>query len=209
MHLASERVITATGVVGGPLALAVGHALRQPDGAVVVVFFGDGAVQTGIFHEAVNLAALWRVPVMFVCENNGWAEFSSREEHTTVGSVSRYGPLYGIPASEVDGADVEAVAEAAGTLLTGVRAGEGPALLECHIARLRSHYEGDWREQASEGDPLSQLAGRLVELGVDSGELERVRQIRHEEALALLAGALAEPSPDPAQDAALVFRRPL
>ena len=72
MHLMSDRAVMATGVVGGTLPIAVGHALTVPDGAAVVVFFGDGAVQTGVFHETLNLAVLWRVPVLFVCENNDW-----------------------------------------------------------------------------------------------------------------------------------------
>ena len=209
MHLSSATVILATGVVGGPLPLAVGHALRQPPGNVVIVFFGDGAVQTGLFHESLNLAALWRVPVLFVCENNGWAEFSSREEHTTVGNVVRYGDLYGIPAQEVDGADIEAVSDAVETLLAGIRAGDGPALLECHIARLRSHYEGDWREQSSEGDPISQLGQSLVELGASLDELEAERVTHSAWATALLDSALNELPADPAHDHELVYRSTL
>jgi len=208
MHLMSEPVVMATGIVGGTLPIAVGHALRQPPGAVVVAIFGDGAVQTGIFHESLNLAALWKVPVLFVCENNGWAEFSSREEHTTVGGVVRYGDLYGIPAAEVDGADVAAVAEAAAELLAPVRDGAGPALLECHIARLRPHYEGDWREHRAEGDPLVAVEQALVARGVAAEALAERRQADVHEARALLASVLAdEPAADPRHDRDLVFAR--
>jgi pyruvate dehydrogenase E1 component alpha subunit len=210
MHLMSERAVMATGIVGGTLPIAVGHALHLPAGAAVVAMFGDGAVQTGIFHESMNLAALWRVPALFVCENNGWAEFSSREQHTTVGNVVRYGELYGIPAREVDGTDVEAVATGARELLTGIRAGEGPALLECHISRLRPHYEGDWREQSSEGDPLPVIETTLASLGATAGALAERRQRDLDQARALLASVLAdEPLPVPDDDRHLVFEAPL
>lgn len=208
MHLMSDRAVMATGIVGGTLPIAVGYAMTLAPGAVAVCFFGDGAVQTGAFHESMNLAALWRAPVVFVCENNGWAEFSSRDQHTTVGNVVRYGDLYGIPAVEVDGADVEAVRVACAESLGPVRTGAGPALLECHIARLRSHYEGDWREQTSEGDPLLALEQVLAGLGVPGEELEAVRARHAEEARELRDSVLAdEPDADPAGDAAIVFAR--
>jgi len=122
MHLMGARAVMATGVVGGTLPIAVGHSLALSPGTVAVVFFGDGAVQTGIFHETLNMASLWRTPTLFVCENNARAEFTSREEHTPVACVSDYGPVYGIPALTVDGADVRAVTEAATALLEPVRA---------------------------------------------------------------------------------------
>jgi TPP-dependent pyruvate/acetoin dehydrogenase alpha subunit len=210
MHLMSERAVMATGIVGGTLPIAVGHALHRPQGAVVVAVFGDGAVQTGVFHESMNLAALWRARVLFVCENNGWAEFSTRDQHTTVGNVARYGDLYGIPAAEVDGTDVEQVSAAARKLLPEVRAGRGPALLECHISRLRPHYEGDWRAQSAEGDPLTVAEQRLQSLGADSAGLSDRRDQLLAWARGLLASVLAEePLPDPHDDAALVFEASL
>jgi TPP-dependent pyruvate/acetoin dehydrogenase alpha subunit len=210
MHLMSDRVVMATGIVGGTLPLAVGHALRMPEGAVVVVMFGDGAVQTGNFHESMNLAALWGVPVLFVCENNGWAEFSSREEHTTVGAVSRYGDLYGIPAAEIDGSDVEAVAVAASQLLEHVRSGAGPALLEAQIARMRPHYEGDWREQSEEGDPLLVVERTLLELGATEADIAEVREATLAEARALREEALSSANGQlPGAVEAHVYSRPL
>lgn len=208
MHLMSDRAVMATGIVGGTLPIAVGYAMTLPAGVAAVCFFGDGAVQTGVFHEAMNLAALWKAPVLFVCENNGWAEFSSRDEHTTVGNVVRYGELYRIPAIEVDGSDVEAVRDACAELLEPVRAGDGPALLECHIARLRSHYEGDWREQTSEGDPLLVVEQALADLGVAADDLESVRADRLAAALALCRSVVAEePEADPEDDAGMVFAK--
>lgn len=207
MHLMSDRVVMGTGIVGGTISLAVGHAVTQDDGDVVVALFGDGAVQTGTFHESMNLAALWKVPVLFLCENNGWAEFSSRDEHTTVGGVVRYGELYNIPAREVDGTDVEAVVEAIHAMLGPIREGQGPALLECHIARMRSHYEGDFREQTSDGDPLLTIEATLTEgLGVDAAQLEGVREDELARGIELLESVLAqEPEPDPADDRRFLY----
>ncbi len=209
MHLMDDRAVMATGIVGGTLAIAVGAALAQAEGAVTIAFFGDGAAQNGAFHESMNLASLWEAPVLFVCENNGWAEFSSRQEHTRVGDVVRYGDLYGMPARGVDGSDVEAVTAAAAALLDGVRAGEGPALLEAHVARLRPHYEGDLRRPATEGDPLVVLEQALVALGTEPRELEEVRAREGEAARALLESVLREPAADPALDPDLVFVSPL
>lgn len=208
MHLMDRRAVLATGVVGGTLSVAVGHSLAVGEGAVVVAFFGDGAVQAGTFHESMNLASLWSAPLLFVCENNGWAEFSSRDEHTKVGSVAEYGKVYGIPAREVDGSDVEAVVVAAGELLDHVRSGGGPALLECHINRLRPHYEGDLRRSgADEGDPLTVLHQRLAGLGVPADHLDRELESAMGAAASCLARALDEGWPDPADDARLVFSR--
>lgn len=210
MHLMSERVVMATGIVGGTLPIAVGYAMALGADHVAVCFFGDGAVQTGVFHETMNLAALWKAPVLFVCENNGWAEFSSRDQHTTVGNVNRYGELYGMPATEVDGTDVAEVHEACCRLLPPVRRHEGPALLECHISRLRSHYEGDWREQRSDGDPLVGSERALVEGGMSADELTARRDQSMQEANDLLLAVLSEePDADPSGDAAMVFRNEL
>jgi TPP-dependent pyruvate/acetoin dehydrogenase alpha subunit len=210
LHLMSDRAVLATGIVGGSLPPAVGHALRLAAGGIVAVCFGDGAVQAGTFHEAMNLAALWHAPVLFVCENNGWAEFTSREEHTTVGGVVRYGDLYGVPALAVDGSDVEAVGAAVDTLIGPMRDGGGPALLECHVARLRPHYEGDWRPHSADGDPLPIVEGVLVQLGADRAELTARRTADLEEMRTLLDDVLAsDPFPDPSEDISLVYRVPL
>lgn len=143
----------ATGVVGGNLPLAVGDALAARLGGgdrVSVVFFGDGAVQAGHFHESVNLAALWKLPVIFVCENNGMAEFTTREEHSNVELVSDVVAPYGFPRATVDGSDVAAVWSGFGSFLTAARAGDGPFLLECMTYRRRGHYEGDHTSKRDE-----------------------------------------------------------
>lgn len=209
MHLMDERAVLATGVVGGSLPVAVGTSLALARGAVAVVFFGDGAVQTGTFHETLNMAALWKAPVLFVCENNGWVEFSSRDEHTPVDTVASYGPLYGITTRSVDGGDVEAVTGATAELLDGIRAGDGPGLLECAVVRLRPHYEGDFRPHEAEGDPLLKLEATLSGLGAEPAELEVVRNRELETAGERLREVLDhDPAADPAADRSLVFAAP-
>jgi acetoin:2,6-dichlorophenolindophenol oxidoreductase subunit alpha len=173
MHLVDVQhgLLGATGVVGGNVPLALGSALAAQLGgsdAVAVVFFGDGAVQSGIFVESVNLATLWRLPVLLVCENNGFAEFTPRSAHTNVERVSDVVAPYGIARETVDGNDVIAVREAFARFLADARAGGGPALLECLTHRLRGHYEGDpqrYRQALAEEewqqlDPILRLQRR-------------------------------------------------
>jgi TPP-dependent pyruvate/acetoin dehydrogenase alpha subunit len=208
MHLMHERAVMATGVVGGTLPIAVGHALTLEPDAVVVCFFGDGAVQTGLFHESMNLAALWHAPILFVCENNGMAEFSLRQEHTTVARVADYGPVYGIPALTADGTSVTAVWRAVDELLPGVRARTGPALLECNFERLRPHYEGDLRRiEGDARDPLDLVEELLTTMGLSEATLAAVREAEFAATAELLAEVLNDDEPDPAHDLSLVFTR--
>ena len=172
MHIvdAEHGFLGATGVVGGNVPLALGSALAGRllgNDSVAVVFFGDGAVQGGIFVESVNLATLWSLPVILVCENNGFAEFTPRSAHTTVESVSDVVAPYPIERETVDGNDVLAVREAFGRFLVLARKGEGPMLLECLTHRLAGHYEGDpqlYREALADEewqklDPIRRLGG--------------------------------------------------
>ncbi|HXY86727.1 MAG TPA: thiamine pyrophosphate-dependent dehydrogenase E1 component subunit alpha [Gaiellaceae bacterium] len=181
MHLvdAGHGFLGATGVVGGNVPLALGSALagRMLGGdQVAVVFFGDGAVQGGIFVESVNIATLWELPVILVCENNGFAEFTPRSAHTNVERVSDVVAPYGIERETVDGNDVVAVRDAFAHVLSSARAGAGPALLECLTVRLRGHYEGDpqrYREAlaAEEWQQLDPIL-RLQRCGVEAGWLD-------------------------------------
>jgi TPP-dependent pyruvate/acetoin dehydrogenase alpha subunit len=158
MHLvdAARGFMGATGVVGGTVPLALGHTLT---GRVAVVFFGDGAVQAGHFNESVNLAALWGAPLILVCENNGFAEFTPRSAHTVVERVSDVVKPYGIEHETVDGNDVLAVHAAFGRFLAAAREGRGPFLLECLTTRLSGHYEGDphHRRDPEAVDPIARL----------------------------------------------------
>lgn len=205
MHLMHERAVMATGVVGGTLPIAVGHAITLEHDAVAVCFFGDGAVQTGLFHESMNLAALWQAPVLFVCENNGMAEFSAREEHTTVARVADYGPLYGIPALTADGTSVVAVWKAVDQLLPGVRARRGPALLECTFERLRPHYEGDLRRAQEARDPLDAVEESLAAMGSSEAGLASVREAEFAATAELLADVMDDAEPLPTDDLSLVY----
>jgi pyruvate dehydrogenase E1 component alpha subunit len=195
MHLVDieHGVMGATGVVGGNLPMAAGGALAAKLGdsdRVTVVFFGDGAVQAGNFAETVNLASLWELPLILVCENNGMAEFTTRAEHTTVESVCDVVAPYGFERRVVEGADVPAIWGAFKRYLDKARRGTGPFLLECKTHRRRGHYEGDplaSRNALGDGewaklDPIAQL----------EAVARRRRWIDEERAQALTAAADAE-----------------
>ena len=190
MHLVDRDhgLLGATGVVGGNVPLALGSALasRLSGGdQVAVVFFGDGAVQGGVFTESVNLAALWRVPLILVCENNGFAEFTPRSAHTVVERVSDVVAPYGFDRETVDGNDVVAVRDVFARFLAEARGGGGPMLLECLTHRLRGHYEGDPQQyrQALAADEWQELDPilRLQRRGLGEGWLDEEAPSRLEE----------------------------
>jgi len=210
MHLVDVEhgFFGATGVVGGNVPLALGSALAgrlEGRDQVAVVFFGDGAVQGGIFVESVNLAALWALPVILVCENNGFAEFTPRSAHTVVERVTDVVAPYGVERATVDGNDVGAVRDSFGRFLEAARRGEGPFLLECLTHRLRGHYEGDpqrYREALAQEDwqrldPIRRLERRGLGEGWledhTAGALEQEARIEVEEAV-----RFARESPFPA-----------
>ena len=178
MHLvdAAHGFLGATGVVGGTIPIALGSALAmrlRGEDSVAVVFFGDGAVQAGHFNETVNLAALWGLPLILVCENNGFAEFTPRSAHTNVERVSDVVAPYGLERSTVDGNEVAAVWDAFAEYLASARAGGGPFLLECLTRRLRGHYEGDatkYKRASADDDPIERFRARF-----DPAEAEAVR----------------------------------
>jgi pyruvate dehydrogenase E1 component alpha subunit len=174
MHIVAKECgfITATGVVGGTIPLALGAAFASKEkskGQVAVVIFGDGAGQVGPFHESLNIASLWRLPVIFICENNGYAEFTPLSAHTKVERLAQHAKTYSIPASTVDGNDLFAVRDAVGKAVEKCRAGKGPVFVECLTHRLRGHYEGDpakYRELSQlaewkKKDPIARVARAL------------------------------------------------
>jgi 2-oxoisovalerate dehydrogenase E1 component len=147
MHIADPNIgiFGANGIVAAGLPIAVGAATAaqlRADGAVAVAFFGDGAVAQGAFHEAVNLAAVWQLPVIFFCENNGYAEFSPASAQHPV-PLSRRAAGYGVDYAAVDGNDVVATASIMRDAVRAVRSGRGPALIEAATYRWHGHYEGD------------------------------------------------------------------
>jgi pyruvate dehydrogenase E1 component alpha subunit len=219
MHLVDVEhgFMGATGVVGGNVPLALGSALanRLTGGdRVAVVFFGDGAVQSGIFVESVNLATLWRLPVILVCENNGFAEFTPRSAHTVVERVSDVVAPYGLERETVDGNDVVAVRDVFGRFLATARGGEGPLLLECLTHRLRGHYEGDPQryrqalaaEEWQELDPILRLQRRGVAEGWLADEAPpRLEQEARDEVEEAVRFARESPFPPAALTTELVY----
>jgi 2-oxoisovalerate dehydrogenase E1 component len=188
MHIADPRIgiYGANGIVGAGLPIAVGAAtasrLRERDG-VAVAFFGDGAVAHGTFHEAINLAAVWKLPVVFFCENNGYAEFSpASAQHAA--PLERRAAGYGVPHVAVDGNDIEATADVMRQVLDVTRAGGGPVVVEAATYRWHGHYEGDperYRSadevrQWTERDPIVRTEARLRSEGVTDAELDALRE---------------------------------
>lgn len=188
MHIADlgRGVFGANGIVGAGLPIAVGAAtaikLRGTDN-VVFAFFGDGAAAQGAFHESINLAATLHLPVVFLCENNHFAEFSTAENLPTV-TLAQRASGYGVPYLYADGNDVESVLAVAEQATALVRDGKGPVLMEAETYRLHGHYEGDpqryrsaseletWRER----DPIKMLESRIIASGVATTEIEAVER---------------------------------
>jgi TPP-dependent pyruvate/acetoin dehydrogenase alpha subunit len=165
-------VLTST-IVGGELSLAPGVALsRQMLGGdgIVVVFFGDGAASEGIFHESINLASVWNLPVLYVCENNQWQAYVHRSETMRADHISTWGASYGVKSLTVDGNDVEAVTAAAKDAVAYVRGERKPFLLETYTYRLRGHMEPDTQEYVDveelelwrSRDPIATYEQRLL-----------------------------------------------
>jgi TPP-dependent pyruvate/acetoin dehydrogenase alpha subunit len=219
MHLVDTEhgLMGATGVVGGNIPIALGTALANHlDGgeAATVVFFGDGAVQAGHFNETVNLATLWRLPLILVCENNGFAEFTPRSAHTNVERVSDVVAPYELTRETVDGNDLGAVWDAFGGFLETVRKGEGPLLLECLTDRLRGHYEGDpaqYREALADEewqqkDPILRFQRTAAEAGwIDEGQAEAAESEAREAVEAAVEFGRASAFPSPETAAELVY----
>jgi TPP-dependent pyruvate/acetoin dehydrogenase alpha subunit len=156
MHIAdfSIGMLGADGIVGAGLPIATGAAVAaqlEASGNIGVVFFGDGACQEGEFHECLNLAAIWKLPLLFVCENNHYAVNSPAEYSLAAGDIVRMPEAYHIPTAAVDGNDVEAVYAAAGEAVAMLRGGQGPYFLECRTYRWHKHFLSDhledWRPE--------------------------------------------------------------
>ncbi|MFI8890197.1 thiamine pyrophosphate-dependent dehydrogenase E1 component subunit alpha [Streptomyces paradoxus] len=211
MHLtkAATGMLGSYAIVGAHLPMAVGAAwsarLRGTE-QLAVAFFGDGATNIGAFHESLNLAAVWKLPVLFVCENNLYMEYTPIADVTAVPRpAADRAPAHGIPGEVVDGNDVVAVEEAVGRLARRARSGDGPAVLEAETYRHFGHSRADpasYRpaeevERWLKHDPLDLARGRLAELGVDgetvAGADERAEAVVER----AVAAAKAAPPPDP------------
>lgn len=208
MHMADLElgILGANGIVGGGIPLATGAAFahqRRGSDRVSVAFFGDGGVNQGAFHESLNLAAVWQLPVIFVCENNGYAASVPQARHQRNPVIADRAIGYGLPGVTVDGNDVFAVYEAAREAVERARSGGGPTLLECKTYRHYAHSGAGldirdaveiaaWRER----DPVLALAARYDEVAGDREQLEREIEGQIE---AAIAAAEAAPLPDPAE----------
>jgi acetoin:2,6-dichlorophenolindophenol oxidoreductase subunit alpha len=200
-------LIGCFGIVGGSIAAATGAGLSlQRTGGVAVAFFGDGATNHGYFHECLNFARVRRLPVLFVCENNLYGEFTPMAAVTAGGDIRDRAAGYDMPAEKVDGNDVERVRAAAERAVDHARRGDGPAFLECLTYRHLGHSKTDPGAYRPEGeldewlarDPLTLAAARLAEAGVAADEIAGCEASVRAEVEAGVAAAVADPYPDPA-----------
>jgi acetoin:2,6-dichlorophenolindophenol oxidoreductase subunit alpha len=215
MHIADPETgnLGANAIVGGSTAIAAGAALsakmRGTD-QVTVCFFGEGALGQGLLYEAMNMAALWKLPVIYVCEDNRYNEYTPQAK-TTAGDVLARPQAFGMHAEEVDGQDVRAVYLAARRLVERARRRDGPAFLRCNTYRFMGHHVGDvdrsyYRSKDEEQewrttrDPIQILGHWLVERGMTtSADLARVERQVREVIAAGVQAALAAPYPDPSE----------
>ena len=204
-----DGLIGCFGIVGGSIAAATGASLAsqlRKDGTVAVAFFGDGATNQAYFHECLNFAGVRALPIVYVCENNLYGEWTSMFHVTAGHDIAARAAAYGMPALEIDGNDVLAVREAAGEALERARSGQGPTLLECKTYRHKGHSRVDAgkyrpKEEVDEWlkrDPLPRLAERL-----DAAAVERIQsRVEAELDLSLsVARAAGTPDPDPSASA--------
>lgn len=217
LHIVDQSVgaLGANGIVGAGIPIAAGAALADQlagSGKVTLSFFGDGATSEGYFHEALNLAAIWRLPIVFVCENNHYGEFTAAKD-VVAGRIVDRAHGYGIPGVEVDGQDVVAVAEVAAAAIDRARQGDGPTLIEADTYRWHGHFYG---EQALTGsyeyrskdeiehwkthrDPVKLTRQRALDAGAPEADLDRLDREIQAEMDGAMQFALAAPLPRPEQ----------
>lgn len=210
MHIADVEMgfLGANGIVGAGLPLAAGAAFANKylgNDGVSVCFFGDGASNRATFHEALNLASIWKLPTVFVCENNMYGISMSQERHQNIVDVADRAAAYGIPGLCVDGNDIIAVYEAAGEAIKRARAGEGPTLIECKTYRYRGHFEGDACVYRSEDElnewkrkcPIKRFGARLLETNIASTQdLEKIKSQVQQDIKNAVDYAMKSPLPD-------------
>jgi acetoin:2,6-dichlorophenolindophenol oxidoreductase subunit alpha len=204
VHFASAEhgVLGQGGTLGSSFVLGAGTALGSQllgDDRVTVVFFGDGAAARGTWHEAAIQASVWKLPVVWVCENNGWALSARFEDQSPTPNIADRAPAYGMPGVIVDGQDAMAVMDATSEAISRARRGEGPTLIEAKTLRIRGHYEGDrqpYREDQVQGnevpnDPVLRLGEHIPDDERRAIDTDARRTV--EEAF---DAALAAPRPD-------------
>ncbi|HAT46165.1 MAG TPA: ABC transporter substrate-binding protein [Ktedonobacter sp.] len=212
MHIADQDTgnLGANAIVGGSAGIATGAAMSSKmrgSDQVTVCFFGDGALGQGMLYEVMNMASLWKLPVIYVCENNQYNEYTHNSE-TTAGEMSARGKAFGIPTEEVNGQDIRAVYDTALRMVERARRGEGPSFILCDTYRYHGHHVGDIQRSyyrskeeeehwKTERDPLKLFASWLVEQGMaDSQTFEQIEQQVRVEVEAGEQFALNAPYPD-------------
>ena len=219
MHIADLETgnLGANGIVAGglPIAVGVGMSIRaQRQDRVCMVFFGDGAANEGAFHESLNMASIWTLPVVFVCENNQYGMSMDVAKAMAVKNVADRASAYAIPGVTIDGNDLPAVAAASARAVERARGGGGATLLECRTYRWRGHSKSDrnlyrtreeieaWRAR----DPIARLEAELIaQQRFDDAELTAIRAAAQAEIAAALEFAKSSPAPDPAELARDVY----
>lgn len=217
MHIAEAKVgmLGANGIVGGGMPIATGSALAHKlsgQGSIAVCYFGDGALAEGIFHECLNLAALWSLPVLFACENNGWGEFS-RTDRQFCGKLEQLAGAFGVTYRYADGLHVGEVYAVAADLIATMRSDRRPAVLECKVDRFHGHFEGDpqkYRDPAelaalADKDPIVHARLDLERSGIAAATLAGIEAELDREIDAAVDFARSAPQPDFASARADVY----
>ena len=209
MHMTDATVglLGANAIVGAQLPIAMGAALTaqvKKTGNIAVTFFGEGASNIGVFHEALNMAAVWKLPVLFICENNLYGEYSVWSKTTPIQNIAERAAAYAIPGVIVDGQDAEAVYATVKTAADRARAGQGPSLIECKTYRYRGHSRTDTAPYRKPGeldewlkrDPIDILKARMIADGqLDDVEFEELRQAAEAAVVDAVEWAKNEPFP--------------
>lgn len=223
MHIADVEKgnLGANGIVGGGLPIAVGAALsakRLGTGAVTVCFFGDGANNEGAFHEALNMASVWKLPVVFFCENNRYGMSTSTERSTSIKQIADRAAGYSMPGVTVDGNDFSAVAEAMATATQRAKAGDGPSLIESMTYRWRGHSKSDrnryrTKEEIADWmnrDPIPRMAEMLIAHGImDAAGVTAMENDADQTIAQAIEFATNSPAPNVADLTRDVYTRPL
>jgi len=216
MHLFDPKThFSCSGIIaeGYPPALGMAFAFRsQGKDAIAVAVTGEGAANQGAFHESLNLAALWKLPVVFIVEDNDWGISVPRVSSTAIPNNADRAVAYGIPGERVEDNDVEGVFAAAGRAVERARKGEGPSLIEVHTVRMLGHFEGDaqgYRPELPEvpdRDPIPRYEQQLLTDGVlDAAGVEHMRASIRERVEDAIAFAKSSPTPEPAAAGSYVF----
>lgn len=218
MHLTdvSRGVLGSFAIVGAHLPIATGLAFAaryKGTDEVTLCFFGDGATNIGAFHEALNLASLWKLPVIFLCENNLYGEYSPLATTTPIARLADRADAYAMAKEVVDGNDIHAVRDTVGRAAARARAGEGPTLVEALTYRQKGHSRSDpatYRppgelEAWLEKDPVTRTEASLTGRGITRQQLDELREQARTDVLAALERAKAMPDPDPAERLEHVF----